>query len=299
MCRSKELGGRRCPQHTDPTKRSAYNARRRELYALRKAILKVSPADARRQLLLSPDEPRLYTNEVHAAAFIKEAHEYYELMMEQTKTKLGSKDLPSLGEDFEYTDEPDELLALHKYSSDGYRTIREYLNGNLAATAPWLDESKLEAEVQGLDSALERAPEVEPRLLYRGIRITSDISKDEVSGWLAENFPVGGVVSQANYVSTSVHPQIAANFSDGVWSDDGKKSIVMEIVSSNGAPLGHEISANPGESEVLLPRNSRFKVVAVHENSLFHVNDPKASYDNDLYSNVTLIQVVDVTNEAE
>jgi len=291
MCRTKELGGRRCPQHTDPVKHAAYNARRRELYAAKKN--QKSSTQPLESLLPAIHKTRVY-GVTENSRYTQEAEEYYEKMKKETLTALNSDDF-YVQIMLDEHDEPDELMSLNGYSTSGYQTIRSYLShpDSFEPSA----SAKLDKTIKGIDSAIERAPKVEPRLLYRGIKIPAFVEDENVSSWVEEKFPVGEVIAQDNYVSTSVNPYMASYFGETNYNAEAQRSILMEIVSSNGAPLGEDISANAHEREILLSRKSRFKIVAVHENAEVRINENilGAGKGFESVKPFTLIQVVDIT----
>lgn len=115
-----------------------------------------------------------------------------------------------------------------------------------------------------LDLALEMAPrraEDQPLVVYRGLYVDEEADPYQ---WAKATFPEDANVIFPSYSSTSLDPTIAAGFTGG-------HGVVIETVTRQAAFLD-EISAfggsadDPdelGEKEILLRRNSRFKVVNV------------------------------------
>lgn len=129
--------------------------------------------------------------------------------------------------------------------------------------------SRAEAIAQ-LDLALEMAPQRpadQPLVVYRGLYV-EDEDIDPYS-WAEQTFPEGGNVVFPSYSSTSIDPTVAAGFTGG-------HGVVIETVTRQAAFLD-EISTfggsaddpdDLGEKEVLLRRNSRFKVVGVDRGTI-------------------------------
>lgn len=266
MCRPKELGGRRCPQHTDPIKHAAYNARRRELYAATKAgsSLQVSTPLAANFFAPIHDEDGS-SSSTHTA----EAEEYRKIINPDYNPNTWGQHLIT---DLVWETDQNEVDALLGYTMDNFVTIGNYLNGNL-------DEDEEEWEYTGkspewidrttslIDSAISKAvPPENPRTLYRGVDITAGFETDEAKkAWVAEHFPLGGVISQKNYMSTSMNMSTAAQFMDVSLGDRGRAAIFLELTSRKGAVLGEGVHAlGNEEQEVLVGREERFKITGVH-----------------------------------
>jgi hypothetical protein len=266
MCRSKELGGRRCPQHTDPVKHAAYNARRRELYAAKK-----TPSSTQNYLkhFIPFDEvrPDVATHLESGEKFLAESKAFnltinpgYAGDLWKLTTRLNSFD----GSESEHK-------ALLSYTQATFKSINRALTGKdvtagdtVLSADVVLDNYK--HDIANIDSALAKAetPD-EPRLLYRGLRVPTGV--EGAGKWVEERFPVGGTVSQKSYMSTTMSSAIAmSKFADKHTAQTGAdhSPVIIEIVSKKGAPLGEGTSVYVNEEvEILVPRESRFKVVSV------------------------------------
>lgn len=284
MCRSKELGGRRCPQHTDPAKHAAYNARRRELYAAKK----LGSLESRYNF------PEI-TNDIYDLYKGPQAFENFIVEAVNLENKLSENNIS--------LDERKELMdAIDKYTSFHDAEVKAYLHGTEQEPKTTERAKKI---IEGLDKVFELAPAIEtPRLLYRGLRVPENISSEEASKWVTENFPVNGIISQKNYMSTTTNGHIAAerfsNYGDSLDDDyqthQERESVVFEILTTKGIALGEGVSAwDNGEEEVLIPRESRFKVVSMHANKT--VSAQVDEIDVQQMFNKTIIRLVDVTNE--
>jgi hypothetical protein len=280
MCRPKELGGRRCPQHTDPVKHAAYNARRRELYAAQKQENQKPEITFPELSFLRP----FFTLESGVGL------EYSKQSAEFLNTLDPDFDISNweenYGEDvweerFPDFGEMDERKSVEYYTEMGHYYMGQYLQDE--ATDGEFSDFKYEGKplhrqyvmdaVAKVDSALARSDKPDSaRMLYRGMKVPSEVPLDEVPSWLAERFPVDGVVSQPNFMSTTLNPKVASWFfamgKDSTTSPE--RAVIFEIISKQGAPLGRGTSCHGlAEAEVLLPRDAKLKVVSVDEGAPF------------------------------
>jgi hypothetical protein len=315
MCRTKELGGRRCPQHTDPVKHAAYNARRRELYAAQKSITKNNDQASLESRFLGPDQRRKPAGEQEHLSFVKDTETYRDSLAEYEKTTY-SNDYAEWRASPKKTDQwgGSPRAALRHYTEMGYSDVRNYLNGfsmevyrdedeaqKAGVEVKPQDNADMAGFVRMMDKVISLAPKpAEPRMLYRGIDPPSTAMGKEAE-WLKEKFPIGGIVSQKSYMSTSLEPSIAA----GSFSLT-ENSVVMEILSKEGAALGVGQSTwGLQESEVVLPRDAKLKVVAVYQDVKYGYTkvtremDGEVLAEKDAEEKRTIIQVIHVTDEDE
>lgn len=282
MCRT---GGRRCPSHTDPTKVAAYNQRRRELYTLRKNIV----IDSRFQPL-NQTRPNLDPkgSSVEAQAYASDSAKYLVTIHSEYDDGNGAEEA---------------LMMLGEYTIDAYEDYRDYLNGYQVlsdGTHAKIKFGKIRSiEIQegmgDIDKLLDLAPKPEePRILYRGLSIPRNIAPEKVGGWLKKHFPVGGVISQKNYMSTTVNPAVATYQFTGL-SDD--RAVVFEILSKQGAPIGEGLSLHGDEEmEVLMPRDAKFRVVSVHEKVDYKTHSEGENQIIDSEPR-TVVRLIDVNEE--
>lgn len=96
--------------------------------------------------------------------------------------------------------------------------------------------------------------------LYRGVKDSS----------LIASMKVGSVITDKGFVSTSYDPEVAAGFSRDETSEEETEGGLITINARKGQPaMGMEnMSEGGGEQEVLLPRNSKFKVVSKRGNKV-------------------------------
>lgn len=350
MCRSKTLGGRRCPALSDPVKVAAYNTRRREKYAATsKSTAELENGNSQstspeKVTLLGKDTARYgMTGEQWEQAY-KDTNAFADLIREHDKRKLEEYKTKSAAFTKEETmaDEGYNSLqeAVVDYTDEGYAEIRDYVYGhyvslhgeNLVAdpynngsssnyVASAEKSNNLDKIMLKLDEAIALAPTPEnPRTMWRGISVPSHHKQDPAK-WVEETFPVGGVFSQKNYMSTTLDPVIANDrFTTPTRQD---KSVFIEIVSKQGAPLMNRLSAWSDEAEILMPRNAKFKVANIITDSKlvtrgeYEIHSSpedlpleeifsrveKANADDKIHDNyivkdsVTIIQLVDVDME--
>jgi hypothetical protein len=306
MCRTKELGGRRCPQHTDPIKHAAYNARRRELYAARKPqksastnLYEFPPVDAFRSFTKGDQKRHEKESEKFAATIV----EGYNL----TEAKEGRWNSINSKNGCETS------RAFIQYTSSSYRALRDFNNPRLKDdkyAGVWNNSNKDNSEklqkiTDLLDAALAKAEKPDaPRRLWRGMQINLNVQKEEIASYLEERFPVGGVISQGNFMSTSMDAQQAIAFSQG-WDKDYNNtvehSILLEILSREGAPLGYATSVfNVEEAEILVPRNARFKVVSIdHNQEVEYETSSLSGQKGKSKASRTVIRLIDAVDEAD
>lgn len=272
MCRA---GGRRCPSHSDPKLVAERNRQRREAYK------------------------HAQTSAVDVDSLFKPFTESREAVEPGTESY---QKFSRAGRTFNKRITDEERQHIREYTKMGFREVRDYLNGHpLHSEDEEYDVSdetrkNLDTQIEHLDSALAKAPKPrEPRTLYRGM-VSPWSANEDVVGWVSEKFPIGSVVNHASYMSTSLHMQVAKKFT-GITEGRG---FIMEIVSSSGAALNYETSDyGESEREILLPRNSSFKVVSI-------TPDVEINYDDLLFRKIrkrtatmTVIRLVDTSIAGE
>jgi hypothetical protein len=320
MCRTKKSGGRRCPQHTDPVKHAAYNARRRELYAEKKdstkveseeSIVIVDHDDSVDYGFLPLDKPRKpykFSSKL-GKAFAKDANEFAKAI--QPDFDVERWRLRNVYHENIATDDPiynEGRFAFLEYTASNYALIGVRLNGrnlsskrhdNFKLTKD--QENELDRKIETLDELFTRIRQPsEPRTLYRGMQVPDTVEQENVDSWLESKFPVGGIVSQKNYMSTSLNPKIAAGFSYSDHTDPKKvaRAVIFEIRTTEGAPLSHGTSSyGDTEAEVLLPRDLKLKVVK-RETKASHTIGSFLNRKNQV-SISTVIQLVDADYEGK
>lgn len=197
----------------------------------------------------------------------------------------------------------EEEEAIQGYCSQDYMNINKYLYD---PSFP-LSES-LKKKIVVLDSALGKFPVREQRRLFRGSSLQLGVngyegfsSPEEVEKYLDKNFAVGGVVDFVGFSSTTENPHCLVDFCSRGYDDVGERTQVkysreefVEQLGKTNEVTGHSydpalgnivyvFSSGAGvpltdfgqtyakkEQEVLLPRNTKFRIKSVHSNKLFN-----------------------------
>lgn len=146
----------------------------------------------------------------------------------------------------------EQLYALEDYSGMDHFEINQYLAHGIAK--PEL-EKKLSEQVRNIDSAFQLVKPSAPYVCYRGEKITVQEGESFEKAVLREFFP-DSEIERKSYLSTSLNPSIASYF-----SRKGSQSVILEIRAKSGISL--KLSDSSNEDEMLLPRDGRYKVVAV------------------------------------
>lgn len=166
---------------------------------------------------------------------------------------------------------PVEIAALKEYQGGlynsqigGFSSIQNFLRtGKTKNLGVEFSEKEVNLIIKNLDSAIEKAALAENTLLFRGIRDARTIFGNNL-----QNLKPGFVFEESGYTSTSSKRSIAASkFSNAL--NRGDKPLVFEIEAKSGSnAFAIDKIEAIGESEVVLPRNSKFEVVSVKGNKV-------------------------------
>lgn len=147
-----------------------------------------------------------------------------------------------------------EQKAVRAWAGPEYDDINSVARGKLSTFFESTKETK--ATIDKLDSAIAKAQVTDPMTVYRGMHETR-----------LGSLKVGDVMTDKGFVATSTAEHTASNFaaaSDAMHHGGGA---IVEIHVPRGA---HALSVDPvggthnDEHEVLLPRDSKFRILAVH-----------------------------------
>ena len=146
-----------------------------------------------------------------------------------------------------------------------------------------------------IDAAMDKAPN-QQRIVYRGMGINHQAfdayQKEEgseaggVRKFVEENYSLGQEVKFDGYQSTSVSPVIGAGYASG-------NGILFEIKTSSGLNAS-SISHYDVEQEVVLPRDSRFMVVGVHDSVSFKYSE---NGKHNGQTKLHVVQLVEITDD--
>jgi len=195
-----------------------------------------------------------------------------------------------------------EKLALKRYTFSDYPTIRDYLMTKAGKkpvspvdsrywTYPAWQEG-LEDDISALDSFLSKGQKpAQPRKVYRGLKLQPTEQNPEE--WINKNFPVGETVQQHSFLSTSSDAyHVATRFAKPKNPNTfDPRSVMIEFLTKEGTPLAGEVSTFSEESEVLLPRDQKFKVHAVHKDVEYKSVSSRGEKHT---ARLTVIQLIDV-----
>jgi hypothetical protein len=158
-----------------------------------------------------------------------------------------------------------QKFAVADYSGDRFLKLNKALR-----TGESLDSSD-QTLVRNLDAHLASSPK------HKGV--TFRVIEDS-DGAIAKTIQDGGSFTDKAFASTST----------SIPSFVSKGQIAFQVVGKNGVDISSD-SLNPGEKEVLFPRNTRFKVVKTKTNEygalvaiLQEIEGQAESLDQDLYN---------------
>lgn len=145
----------------------------------------------------------------------------------------------------------DQLYALEDYAGMDFFEINQHLNeGQMIA------DKKLDRQIALIDSAFGVIKPSNPYVSFRGEKINVQEGETFEKAVMCEFFP-DSVIDRKTYVSTSMNPAIASYF-----AGKAKHSVVLEIRAKSGISL-KKLTDSSKEEEMLLPRDSHFKVLMV------------------------------------
>lgn len=140
---------------------------------------------------------------------------------------------------------------LENYISEGYSDIREYLMYDGPAPQvgdpAWSFHVSQEAEVRGMDELFRNhgVDTTEDLVLFRGEKTIPSYDPGQM-------YQVGEFAVQPSYTSTSIDEDLAKSFA-------GREGWNIEVQVPAGSRV---LPGQDEEGELILPRNSRFRVVS-------------------------------------
>jgi hypothetical protein len=150
-------------------------------------------------------------------------------------------------------------------------------------------DAHLEEITRRMDTVLSHAPG-QQRIVYRGVNAAHrGFGPHSVDDFVKYKYPLGQEVKFDGYQSTSYNPDIAAEYASG-------NGLVFEILASSGSHVT-EVSRFYDEQEVILPRDSRFMVVGVHEKASYRTSS--AENKDRIRGSITVVQMVEITEAGE
>lgn len=158
-----------------------------------------------------------------------------------------------------------EKEALQFFTSSSFADFNKYV-----FNATSIDKEKqavFNNIKETLDNALNKSPKIS-KIVYRGVKTSASViginedddygkRMEKLNNYVNNNFKLGSKVAFSGYQSTALDPSVATS-----WAE--RDGIVFEIMSPNGVNLT-SISRNPEETEVLMPRNTKYMVIGVQK----------------------------------
>ena len=193
----------------------------------------------------------------------------------------------------------EEYAAAYWYTSDGFSAINNHIhkeNGTHheeALVTHKYPKKKIKDSIAALDTAFAKNKLDKPVVVYRGISLANfpkNTDKEYSTGEYqtgyakyAENiYQEGSIHTFNNYQSTSIDANKARSFA--------QTGIVMEIKAKSVVALG-TISSWQSEKEMLINRNTKFKVVSFQRDVPY---DSRKDWGNDDVQKVTVIQLEEI-----
>ncbi|MBK8397444.1 MAG: hypothetical protein IPL26_19695 [Leptospiraceae bacterium] len=176
---------------------------------------------------------------------------------EGTKAAKGLTDkwaAKSLYNNFSLT-EKDALLS---WQSGYYSSIVSYLEGEKIVRTPGQIKT-LESRIQFIDEAISKSVIPIDLRVMSGVENFGSLSED------LKSVPLGEIIDLTNYTATSLSENIAKSFAKS-------SKLVLEIIlpkGSKGVYMNNVSKLKPHEKEILLPRNTTYKVIDKYEKNGF------------------------------
>lgn len=144
---------------------------------------------------------------------------------------------------------------------DGFKEINQFLRryapngGNVPEPGPKSPyDTNFIKLIEALDAVVSRHALAKNLVLFRGISLAEQKIPE-----------LGAVFTEAGYVSTSISPEVAVQFSGS--NARGRHKVILMLQGSRFGGRGFipVKKRYSGELEILLPRGTRYKVAAVYE----------------------------------
>jgi HK97 family phage portal protein len=153
---------------------------------------------------------------------------------------------------------PDRVkTALRNYKSVDYTKINAFLRGK--AKGEHVEEDPVvSTSITELDQSFQNMQAPEDLTGYRGVRDWPAFHKGIINGEIG----VGGEFEDPAYSSVSLNKRIAKDFATG------REGVLIHVRIPKGTAIslpaaGETGRINDGESELILPRGTRFRIVAI------------------------------------
>jgi len=142
----------------------------------------------------------------------------------------------------------DQRVALHGYTSEWYKPIRDCQNRNKGCT------EQIRELMKDVQAATDRAPKYQGTV-YRGMVFKTD---EDLAEFVARAQKSG--LEDKGFLSTSKKESVARKFAKGYSGEVKGPGVVMEIRSKSGVSI-EKFSSHESEREVLLGPGAKLRVV--------------------------------------
>lgn len=159
----------------------------------------------------------------------------------------------------------EQYKAVDAYTGTDFTQVNKYLRGQeflgkkLRSNKKLLSGLDIKSVITGLDSAIDSSSMPQATTVFRGVR--------------GVTFKAGDLISDKGFQSTTLNRKIAENFSAPgiIVGGEAPAHTIMHIHVPAGTKAIYATGVAGGaESEVILPRNARYRVVSV-EGHVAHV----------------------------
>ncbi len=146
--------------------------------------------------------------------------------------------------------------ALAAYKGVTYRDVNHFLRNGVPLNDN-LDVAKLKNLTDLIDNAIDMGPSIPKNIvLFRGM----SVKKTSKNAFAAAK--AGDIVADKGFTSTSLSVRTAMNFGIGMMAEQGIGLLqVIHIKSDNRRGLYLEAQSGESESEILIDRNSRYRII--------------------------------------
>ena len=228
----------------------------------------------------------------------------------------------------------DEKASVRYYTGSGYKDVMNYIYGRPRRATSRIgypdgtfkenivnenmtDEEHnqyMEKIINDMNKAIGLSRELEsPQIVYRAMvahddkmQIRQQIESEEMDSFIDSNFQVGDTFYRKAVTSATTDPAVAVSFFLTNGADKMGNGVIIEYLTKQGARISKESGTSShiaDEMEVLLPPETKFKVVNIHRDIKYTIDarikgiqrgiNPN-KYGKIVAPKITLIQVVEI-----
>jgi len=155
----------------------------------------------------------------------------------------------------------EERDSIARYTGKrGYTDIRRCMNAGVGCN------ENIRKHIKNISTALDRGP-LKEREVYRGLNFSSSKKRDEFVAIVLRD----KVLEDKGFVSTAALKSLADIFSgnkkpygSGAFHKEMTKAVLIKVKTKRGVSIS-KLSKYKGESEVLIPQNSKWKLTKIRK----------------------------------